>query len=459
MSHIPSVRLAAAPKAGLMARALSDAPRRLAAWGVLATVLTLAQLVFTLGSVSNLRATVQTIGRDATPSVAAAEQIVAKLSDMDASAANAALVTGAAEAWKQFDADRLAVNKQLVDAARNITYGDAEYKPILTMASELQSYLVMIEHARSSEGEARAAQLQAASTMMRQKAQPAAEALDVANFTALDRAYANFQESVWGRIAGLAAAAVLLTVVLVLSQLYLARTTHRVINPPLLMAAVAVSLTAFIVCSATIMVAADVKTAKADAFDSIHALSKARAAANLANADESLWLLSGAPGKALYERSFRANAARIAAEGAGTPVSQNMYRMIDDHGRGFTGFLAVELSNITFAGERTTAEEMARFWGHYVTIDQKIRTLETTGHHAEAIAMCLGMGANESNHVFSQFDKALGAMLSINQKAFDAAVTHAFSLLEPLPWGLFASAAITVALIWWGLGLRLREYW
>lgn len=467
MSHIPSVRLATASQAGsnggAWARLLSNTPRRLAAWGGLATVLALAQLLFTLSSVSNLRATVQTIGRDATPSIVAGERIVARLSAMDASAANAVLVTGAgvSEAWRQFDADRRAVNQQLVDAARNITYGDAEYKPILTMTSELQNYLVMIEHSRTLEGEARITELQAASTMMRQKALPAAEALDAVNFAALDRAYADFQWSVWGRIAGQAAAGVVLMAILVVAQLRLARNTRRLINPPLLMATVGVALTSSVVCSSTVMVAADVKTAKADAFDSMHALSKARAVANLANADESLWLLSGASGKALYERSFRTNAALIAATQGGAPFNPNAQGanwMVEARGKGYAGYLAAELGNITFDGERKTAEAMAYAWGLYMSIDQKIRNLEETGRHAEAVALCLGTGPHESNYAFSEFDRALGATLDINQKAFDQAVDHAFALLWPLPWVLVVSAAIAVTLVWWGLGLRLREY-
>ena len=94
---------------------------------------------------------VQTIGRDTAPSVIAAQAIRAHLGNMDANAANAALTRDQAQvqAWKDYATEQAVLSDYLVSAAQNITYGDAERKPIVAIATGVQTYVGLIGQARA----------------------------------------------------------------------------------------------------------------------------------------------------------------------------------------------------------------------------------------------------------------------------------------------------------------------
>ena len=72
--------------------------------------------------------------------------------------------------------------------------------------------------------------------------------------------------------------------------------------------------------------------------------------------------------------------------------------------------------------------------------------------------MCIGTKKGQSNWSFDRFDKALGATLVINQAAFDAAVRKGLAAVDGLEIKLSVLAAAIAALIFLGLGVRIREY-
>src|SRR5262249_33716624 len=125
---------------------------------------------------------------------------------------------------------------------------------------------------------------------------------------------------------------------------------------------------------------------------------------------------------------------------------------------GTQGYLAQELANITFEGEKEAATETLRTFGVYVGLDKKIRQLENTGNHAEAIRFCTSLAPGDSNWSFSRFDTALGKTLDINQRAFDAAVEQGFGAVRGLDMLAPLVAAIVIALALAGLRPRLLEY-
>ena len=84
----------------------------------------------------------QTIGKDAAPSIIAAQRIRSSLADMDSNLANG-LIGGPGEhpeATQAYEARRLEVTEGLLAAAGNITYGDAERVPIRTLINGLGPY-------------------------------------------------------------------------------------------------------------------------------------------------------------------------------------------------------------------------------------------------------------------------------------------------------------------------------
>lgn len=409
------------------------------------------------GSIARTRQAIQTVGKDAVPSIVAAQQIRANMADMDASTANVFIGSGDNVLVKtQYDKDRADANDNLILAAQNITYGNAERGPILTLTNDLETYSGLVKAARTKGRPYGIKDLRAASALMHTEMIPAADALDKANFDHLNEAYTAARASAAGRQIGLYFFGALVLAVLLATQVYLARRTRRVLSLPLALATVV--LVGFILwLSASLAYENEqLRAAKADCFDSIHALWKAKSVAYDANGDESLYLLGLPPSEeAGYDQSFHVKAAQL----AGVPVTP---ALVASCASGtvptFPGDLGVELRNITFVGEHDAAVDTLRNWGSYMALDARIRTLETTGHHAEAVTLCTGTAPGQSDYAFGQFDDALGRTLGINQTQFNQTVARAFAGLRPLPFVSAAAALLIIVLTWLGIAPRLHEY-
>ena len=200
----------------------------------------------------------------------------------------------------------------------------------------------------------------------------------------------------------------------------------------------------------------DLKTAKQDAFTSIRALWKARAAAYSAAGDESRFLLhsSKLPGAG---DDFQRNVNSLVL----LPSNVTVYDVARDglnENTGATGYLADEIHNITFPREREPAVEMTAKFAEYLSADRQIRFLETSGKHADAIAFRLGTQPGQTRDVFAQFDDALGRTLAVNQRAFDEAVDTGLSALSHFEAKAAAAAVLIVLLLLAGLAPRIAEY-
>lgn len=409
------------------------------------------------GSIVHTRQAIQTVGKDAVPSIVAAQEIRAHMADMDASTANVFIGSGDNVSVKnQYDADRAAANDNLILAAQNITYGDAERGPILTLTNDLETYSGLVKAARTKGRPYGIKDLRAASALMHGEMIPAADALDKANFDHLNDAYAAARGMAGETQIGLYFTGALVLAALLAAQIYLARRTRRLVSLPLALATVVLVGYVLWLSGALAYENEQLRAAKADCFDSIHALWKAKSVAYDANGDESLFLLGLPPSEeAVYDQSFHAKAAQL----AGVPVTPALVASCEAGTvPTFPGDLGVELRNITFVGEHDAAVDTLRNWGGYMALDAQIRTLETTGHHAEAVTLCTGTAPGQSDYAFGQFDTALGRTLGINQTQFDLTVARAFAGLRPLPVVSVVAALLIVLLTWLGLAPRLREY-
>ncbi len=94
----------------------------------------------------------------------------------------------------------------------------------------------------------------------------------------------------------------------------------------------------------------------------------------------------------------------------------------------------------------------------YDRIDGKIRGLEANGHHDDAVQLCIGTGAEESNAAFDRFDKALQKVIAINREVFDQTVAGGESDLAVAEKVLPLVSLIVAALALLGIRMRLREY-
>jgi hypothetical protein len=422
---------------------------------------------------------VQTIGRDTAPSVVAAQQIRAHLSNMDANVANAALTRGETQtqAWKDYAAEQASLSDHLVSAAQNITFGDAERKPIIAIATGAQRYADLIgqAHAIMATGDQRQntipdaalALIRQADAMLTAALLPAAEALNDANETVLNdiwnsRKAAFVKENIGFVLAGLPA-----LIILVVLQLFVTSRTRRLVNPGLLAATILMAGAIIWAEFAAGSAATALTSAKQDAFDSIRAMWKTRAIAYSANADESYFLLDSAHKQAyaaafqkkmleLADKEFLAKPSRQQFLGA---VSAFERRGCVNDGRApFHGQLGAELLNVTFEGECGAAAGTYKALAVYLDIDSKIRDLEAAGQRDAAVALNVGVRPDQSNYAFDLFDKALGRVLEINQGAFNTSIAEADSRLAPLPWIVGVGGVLVALLALAGLRPRLNEY-
>ena len=110
-------------------------------------------LLVSLGTVQQHLHAVQTVGEDAAPSVIDAHEIKIGVLKMDADLADELLYPSGQqegqESAQDFDKCRVEVGKQLVAAARNITYGAAEQTPIETIQTALGQYEMQAHHVRA----------------------------------------------------------------------------------------------------------------------------------------------------------------------------------------------------------------------------------------------------------------------------------------------------------------------
>jgi Tfp pilus assembly protein PilV len=229
-------------------------------------------MVSVLAGARNHRHAVQVVGKDSAPSIIAAQHIRAALADMDANAASDSL--------ERFEMRRTEAVQAIVAAAENITYGNAERKPIHALALGMGTYSAQVQAARDKRD---VAAWREAQTTMDSVLLPAAADLDKANRVALDEAYDTQKKSSSGTMAMLIVAGILLGGVIIPLQVFLARRMRRTLNPLLFLATVMAYILVIYAGQRFNASDRDLKVAKEDAFESIHSLWQARAMAYSAN--------------------------------------------------------------------------------------------------------------------------------------------------------------------------------
>jgi hypothetical protein len=305
---------------------------------------------------------------------------------------------------------------------------------------------------------------QRATGLMQSGILPAVGSLTTVSTANLDAAYQGGETAAGTGTAWLAALGGLLAVVLIAFQFHLAVRFRRLVNPAL--AAATVLAVAFTAVAAGRLGAesGQLRMAKQDAFDSIQALSLARAVSYDANADESRYLVD--PGRAAqYQQAFLTKSQQIVNVG---PVGISGYDAAlaadikayerDNAQVRFGGYLGAEFRNITFPSERQAAVAALLSFQRYEKDDRTMRALAAKSL-AAAVGYDIGTAPGQSDWAFNQYDAALSGVIAVNSRAFTAAVHDGegggtgWELVFP-GLGLMLVAALTVA----GVRPRLAEY-
>lgn len=460
-------------------RSRSTAPGRLrllrTATAVLATAVAALFLVSGLGASGAW----DRIDHRAVPRVTGADDLYFALNDMDAQAANLLLSAGGPQlaampaqhtaAQRMYTAARHTISTDLLTLGA-AAQGDPQAEAtVIGFNDDFSRYEELIGRALENDAHpavrsAALADYRTATDLLRQSLLPAAERLGQSNDGAYEATYrAARSDAATQRIALVVLGGGLLAV-LVFTQVHLARRFRRTVNPGLLGATVCAAAACALGWSVLSSQSHELKVARRDAFDSVVALSQARALSYDANADESRYLLDPTR-RGTYEQSFQDTSQRLLTLPSATLADYDTqlaaalaaYRA-DHADLRFTGYYGDEFRNITFPGERAGAEATVRAYAAYERDDRTMRALVHQGRLQQAVAFCIGWDKGASNYHFGRYDAALQHLIGVNRAAYGSAVSAGRAPLTSRLPGAGAALAAAVALTALGLRPRLREF-
>jgi hypothetical protein len=427
-----------------MAR-LSNAPRRLRGLLILSVAAAIVSIAVTFLMYSITRNTAQVVGIETVPQIIAAKDIKATLASAHSNAMNA-MVTNenlGGKFWSIYRKDLNALHSDLIDASKNISYGEEERVPLYTILSNVSAYDYTVGGAVAGGAEVSVDQFMEANRLMQQKILPSGSALSKANYEQLDSTYNTYMGTINFILAIIFLVGFVFLVILIAAQHYLFRKTHRIFNVGLLIATILFSANLIYTVLSINSVKENLYVAKEDAFDSLNALWSARAEAYNVNALESLYLLHNKTG-------IVQTADTINFELADS-------RMVSD-AEDSKGYLIEALNNAVFHGEATIVKNAIQQWSKYVEVDKAMRNLEYDSRHQDAVALNVGDSQGQSDYEFEKFDAALEEAIKINSTEFEASITSAYKSLNAFPYIITAFFLLIIAACILGMKSRISEY-
>jgi hypothetical protein len=434
----------------------STTPRRyatlLAASLVMAAVMALVVAV----TYASIFATVTLAGNNAAPAIVAADHLQALAASADANGLNAVVTQSApnAYAWSQYRKDMRASYEALTTASQYTSYGFQQIGPIQTMASTLSRYDNVMGQLQIQTAASLASSPIAGHTILVQTVLPARLALVQTEYSHLNQQYAGHRATIGLLMALVWIGFLLLLSVLVGTQIYLFRRTHRIINIGYAVATVVTLGCMIFALSALSTGESQLVLAKQQSFDSINTLWSVRATAYLMNADESLYLLDAQDPQTLaaVENDFTHYQQQL------VDIDPQQALVDSKQGTPFGGYLGEQISRSTYQGEGASERDALQTFANYVAIDKQVRQLLAAGNVQQAEALVLGFNPGQGALAFTQFDSAMWNAIDINQYQFDQQIANASGRLGPMPYvlGIVLLAIIVATIV--GMKPRLDEY-
>ena len=432
-----------------------------------------------------VRSGFEAIGRTEAPQVVATDELAYSLNDMDANLANILMVgdkrlgpgIDRASFTKLFEQDRSDADRDLQQAAAHTGTDGAAAAQVRAALDALGAYEALAaqvtyldaQHAGRDPGRVPAdeqALYAKATDLMQTSVLPAAKAVAGSNADALEASYQSRHGRAQAAVWWITATGLLVMAALGGFQILLTRRTHRLLNPGLLGATMVTLAVTIWGASSMSGAAEDLRGAKKDAFDSVAALSAAKALSTDANADESRMIVDPSRADA-YRAAYLAKTRLLMDLGPDvtlTSYDSALRTALDAydadpvrHPVAFGGFFGAELKNITFPGERAAAEKMLKAYQVYELDDRELRRKVTTDLQ-EAIRFDTSPAATDSDGAFVAYAGALQDVTDINSRAFDASIAAGRDELTPWPWVPLAGALLVVVLTIAGARPRLAEY-
>lgn len=413
----------------LVAGLLAGTPGRLRVFGAVA--ITACLLFAGLGFVSTTRLN-DALGE----TQARAQQLVriqtirTSLVAADANATNAFLVGGLepTAARRGYTAGIRQAATTLAQAS-SASAGDAA--KLRSVNTVLADYAGLIESARANNRQGfpiGAAYLRQASALIRAKALPALEQLVANDQDAVQRATDSADQA---QVAMFLLLLVVL-IALVITQLWLLRRTHRVLNVPLAVATVAVLVSGVVALGAMAWSQSIARDARNGPYVDTVALATARINGFDAKSAESLTLIARGSGQA-YEMSF---------EQLTKSASDALHGTNSNTGAGPT------IQTISGPTSTTLAQ--------YLVAHREVRAADDRGDWDGAVKLATGAGA--ANQAFTAFEVASSRELNSRATKLSDDLDRARIPLFALSWLLLVvglGAAVGASR---GIAQRLREY-
>ncbi len=420
-------------------------------------------LVASISGVGNQRQALKTVGKDAAPSILTAQQLRDSFANIDASLANELLLKPGQnqQALLDFDKNSKKIADRLLAASKNINYLEQE-QIVQGLQRNSIDYFLKVQEARDFHKLGNAVNAlnvyRSAANIVDEKLLPQAQRLDELNSKDLEISY-NSQGNVnRGIMLSIAILGLLQIGILVSIQLFLYRRMHRILNLQLLQASTISTIFLGYTLLSFMGAFGNLKIAKEDAFDSLHALRQIRSLSYMANGDESRYLLDPV-NASKHEKSFLNNINAIVKMPPNLSVKQVIANteqgLKNDDVGGLFGFV---LNGISFKTEKEMVIETFTKFDNYLTIDKQVRQLYRSGKIPEAIALHIGNDRGQLNSAFDLYRNAQTHLIDLNKTKFDQHIKRGEDGLANFEVIAIVALGSVAILTLFGLRPRLMEY-
>ncbi|REE97508.1 hypothetical protein [Thermomonospora umbrina] len=459
---------------------LRTVPARVRALTLVAVVAVGALFGVANWAIGNARSGLDIIGHDAGPQVVATGDLFFALNDMDAQVAGVLLIgrdhqlgRGRDASLRLYEQRRTEANQALLQAAqlagddvteqrtvRAVLDGLGRYERLASQAMQLDQQQA---HAAGPPSPGVLNLYRQATDLMKLELLPQAYNLTLESGSIVRKTYESKHSSLLdGRLWVLGAGALVVAVLLAV-QLYLVRRYRRLLNPALALATLG---TVVLLAAAAGLLGAQasrLETAKEDGFDSVLALSRARAISNSAYADESRYLLDPVRADTYEQVYFDKSQAILYLDAEKTKSLRdyhaNLAGAVGRFGPGrstpvtFLGFFGDQARQAE-PGTREAASvaEVLAGYQAFQQKDRRVRELVTAGQGAQALT------AHVEAREFERYDRALVGLARQHRATFDGAIKDGDRGLRGWNVILPGASVALVILILLGVRPRLAEY-
>lgn len=428
-------------------------------WG--ASVL---MVISAIAGIQTQRNGLKAVAEKAIPNVFVAQRIKTAMTDIDSIIANQLVEDSLT--MSQVDLDnynfrRGELSQRLVIAARNISLGDAEQKPLESFILNYSNYMAQAERAQfAKERGDRVSMLAAyrqATQILDEKLLSSADEFARVNEAALESSYQAAQTASLTWQGSFALFAIGLIVALIALQRFLKHRTRRTLNP-LLVSATAIAVL-FLIHTMTLMSTSQtLQFIKSDLYQSIRVMRLGRVQLYLANSAHSRYLLDETLANQHETAFIQHTEQMLKLPSSVTPEMMNSAFQEEQSLPEMTGYFAESLKTARTLEERQALFKMMQYYAQYLQLDQQIRQLVSSGQRQAAIALSTGRKPGQFYWTFDQLRNANEAARDIYTNAFNQTTTQARQSLDGFEVKAVVSLAAIVLLILFGLRPRLREY-